>query len=128
MSDNDTVLSSGFTHQDLVKPIKYLCKVHDMLNVGYDRDSIFFYNGYQYKISRIGFKGFQESPFEDGTRASTEYTITNIQTGERIHFSKLLLDMIEKYGFYEGKESPYRLAPQNIIHMFLPRTQLPPLI
>ena len=58
--------------------------------------------------------GSQFSPFNDKTKASVDYTVTNLENGESVSFSGLVPLMIERYGFYEGHGTPYRVDPTDI--------------
>ena len=41
----------------------------------------------------------------------------NVVTGKRITFSLLVPHMIERYGFYEGKGTPYRVDPAQALEV-----------
>ncbi len=112
-SDNEYVHSLGLTHQDLSGPLKYA-----LYHVSSGRGENFVYEGHNYEVKMIGWRGSQDSPFEDKTSTSVDLHITNVDTGKQIHFSGLLPDMIERYGFYEGKGTDYRLEPASIIEVF----------
>jgi hypothetical protein len=79
----------------------------------------FKYNGSNYIIQEYGWLGYQQSPFgNDGLMGSIDFTITNVETGEKLVFSELAIDLIYHYGFYEGKQTPYRVEPARLIHFF----------
>ena len=44
--------------------------------------------------------------------------IKNEDTGASLSYSGLLPDMIQRYGFYEGKGTSYRLEPSKILEVF----------
>jgi hypothetical protein len=78
----------------------------------------FKYKNDSYRLDLYYFSGPQKSPFEDKTEASIDVKVINLTTGYNIKFSLLLTDMIERYGFYEGKGTAYRLDPVDIIKVF----------
>lgn len=111
--DNDVVMSNGLTHQDLAKPLIY-AREHELKGLGEN----FTYKNRHFHVRRMGWRGMQESPFNDETATSIDITITNLDTGAELSCSGLLPDMIQRYGFYEGKRSNYRLDPNDIIVVF----------
>ncbi|HVJ81515.1 MAG TPA: hypothetical protein VNC50_10635, partial [Planctomycetia bacterium] len=60
-------------------------------------------------------KGYQLSPFMDGTKTNRIATVHNLCNGKQVAFSLLVPDMIERYGFYEGKGTPYRVDPRTVV-------------
>ena len=113
VQDNDYVLSLGLTHQDLAKELKYARELYFKLGV---RE--FTYHGKRYRLKIEASRGIQRSPFNDGTMASSDMEITNFDTGKSLKTSLLVLHMIERYGFYEGHGTPYRVSPEDIIEVF----------
>jgi len=70
------------------------------------------------------YKGFQYSPFDDKTKTNIDFTITNLDNKKMLKFSGLVPIMIERYGFYEGHGTPYRVEPAEIIDLLgLPTKQ-----
>jgi len=111
--DNDFVLSQGITHQDLAAVLMY-ARAHYFK--GYGKE--FSLGGRKYKMSVTSYMGSQDSPFQDGTGAHSDMTITNLDTDASLSCSCLLADMIERYGFYEGKQTSYRLEPAAVLEVF----------
>lgn len=109
-TDNDFVLSMGLTHQEIAQPLKYAVAVSDYA-------SVYSHRGQNFCVGRIGWAGYQESPFNDGTYTGSDYFVLNMDNGREIQFSGLLADMIERYGFYEGN-THYRLEPADVIEVF----------
>src|SRR5262249_7822102 len=56
-------------------------------------------------------------PFHDGDGTSFDIRLVNLTNGKGITFSGLLPSMIEKYGFYEGQGTSYRLPPREILEV-----------
>lgn len=76
------------------------------------------YQGILYQVKYARTKGWQDSPFKDGTKGSEEITIKNLKNGASISFGELNLNMAYRYGFYEGKKLQYRLDPVMINKVF----------
>jgi len=112
-SDNDFVLSQKLTHQDLAAPLFY-AREHYFKGFG----TQFSLGGRKFRVEMDTFRGMQFSPFEDETGTASDMTITNLDTGVSLKCSCLLPDMIQRYGFYEGKQTPYRLEPTSILEVF----------
>ncbi|MCI0378032.1 MAG: hypothetical protein L0215_10520 [Gemmataceae bacterium] len=78
----------------------------------------FLYHGQKYKAGIVSFKGYQESPFRDDTRGASDYIVVNLASGKYVEYAELVPAMIERYGFYEGKGTPYRVEPAAIVDVF----------
>lgn len=111
--DNDYILGLGLTHQELGRMIRYTTALSQVLGLGR-----FTYKGRTYSTSWLMSLGYQESPFADGTRCSSDFGITNENTGAKFYTSTLHGDIIERYGFYAGKGVGYRLEPRDIVEVF----------
>lgn len=118
--DNDFVRSRGLTHQEIALHLKYLVALfqHIIPNSSEENHFTFVYHGREYRLGWEFFMGDQGSPFNDGTKASGDMHVTNLKNGKRIFFSLLLPEMIERYGFYEGRGTRYRLDPSQILEVF----------
>ena len=112
-NDNDFVLAQGLTHQALAHPLKYTMYISENLQA-----ENFTLNGIPFGIEDVRTKGFQESPFRDSTSSSVDATVTNLLTRASVTFSYLHPHMIERYGFYEGRGTTYRVEPSQIIKVF----------
>jgi len=111
--DNDYVLSEGLTHQELAEPLIYAREFY-LKGMG----SNFEYKGARYEVKVTGYRGSQNSPFDDKTDTSIDMKITNLSTGKSLSCSGMVPDMIQRYGFYEGKDVAYRLEPSKILEVF----------
>lgn len=111
--DNDFVLSQGLTHQSLGRMIRYVQALNRQLGI-----FEFSYKGRRFRYEVTQSKGLQESPFSDGTATSIDIEVNNLNNGKSFNCSGLLGEMIERYGFYEGPASPYRLDPYAVIDTF----------
>jgi hypothetical protein len=116
-NDNKFVVDTkGLTHQQLARPLHIVGAIADKHSK--DEPYEFLYHGRKYKVSAIRFRGFVESPFEDGTKTNVAVNITNAKNGKTISTSLIVPHLIERYGFYEGKGTPYRLEPTDILDVF----------
>ena len=78
---------------------------------------VFTYRGVRFKTKLFVTDGFQDSPFKDGTKTNCDLAIVNVNNGEALSYSLLVPLMIERYGFYEGEGTPYRVDPSKVIEM-----------
>jgi hypothetical protein len=118
-ADNAYVVDElGLTHQELAHHLHAMGAVARWQRSYNLRDVPFTYRGLRLTVSIIEFKGPQPSPFEDGTLAYSDITVTNLRTGQKLWYGLLLPAMIERYGFYEGKGTKYRVEPKEVIEMF----------
>lgn len=59
------------------------------------------------------------SPFEDGVYEKVNITVENTENKCRIMFTELSIHLIEKYHFFEGKGSTYRIEPHDLKQLLL---------
>jgi hypothetical protein len=115
-SDNDTVLEKlGVTHAELAKHLHAMGVIARQLK---ENTGELLYHGRRYLVIRAQTHGGQASPFDDGTSGDLNIVVANLDSGKKISYSVLLPYMIERYGFYEGKESNYRLEPVDVYGVF----------
>lgn len=117
-NDNDYVLAQNLTHQDLAEPLFYIEQLFRQGYIARDHASMFSFKGSRYRIEVDEYNGPQFSPFRDGTSTNLDVQIKNLTNGETMEASLLLPYMIQRYGFYEGKGTSYRLSPETIIKVF----------
>jgi hypothetical protein len=120
--DNDTVLGMGLTHQKLADFLHYVSKNNS--------PDGFEYNGRKYVGKYNAMMGDQGSPFQDGTSGGVNHSIVCLEDGATISFSALLPFMIDRYGFYEGKGTGYRLDPKEVAETagFIPQPKEDPIV
>ncbi len=75
----------------------------------------FLYHGQRFKVKVNLSRGFQDSPFGDGTKTNAYANVENVTNGNKISYSLLVPHMIERYGFYEGNGTEYRLNPEYVL-------------
>ena len=100
----------GLTHQQLARHLRALGDISSQVG-----GKEFRYHGRRFKGSVRFSKWHQASPFRDGTITNALAIVDNLDNEKRLEFSLLMPDLIERYGFYEGKGTPYRLEPQRIV-------------
>ncbi len=113
VEDNDYVRSQGLTHKELGEQLRYAEAVYRQFGI-----NEYQYKGRNFRVGVTQWRGIQDSPFKDGTGASADMEITNLDTGSSLRASMLMGHMIERYGFYEGHGTPYRVDPEKIIEVF----------
>ena len=57
-------------------------------------------------------------PFGDGTKSGTNVIVENLDSGKKIGYALLVPHMVERYGFYEGKGTKYRVDPRKVAEVF----------
>jgi hypothetical protein len=121
-ADNAHVVDElGLTHQGLARHLRIVAAIglKRLTNAQKATRALgtepFIYQGRKFTVSFQFYRGDQPSPFKDGTKADTDVTLTNAESGKVLNYSLLVPDMIERYGFYEGTGTPYRVAPRDII-------------
>lgn len=117
IADNNYVVGElGLTHQQLADPLRVAQNVWRQQG---GRDEVTFnFEGRQYKVKGTTWRGTQQSPFGDKTGTNVDMTVTNLNNNAKVTYSGLVPDMIWRYGFYEGKETPYRVDPKDIVAVF----------
>lgn len=116
-ADNEYVVGElGRTHQELARPLLIAAAVGK--KKGEPEWVPFRLHGRRYRVKAIAFRGMVESPFEDGTRTNQEALVENRDTGKTLRYSVLVPRMVERYGFYEGRGTPYRVDPRAIVEVF----------
>lgn len=81
----------------------------------FDKAKDLVYHGRRYRICIYTTMGYQLSPFLDNTRAGSDVVLQNLTAGKKLRFSPLVPEMIERYGFYEGRGTPYRIEPSAVL-------------
>ncbi len=113
--DNRYVVEEvGVTHQALARPLRVMAFAGGWV----DKTQTLVYHGRRFEVSVVAYTGSQESPFLDETRGSRNISVRNLETGRKMWYGSLLPEMIERYGFYEGKGTRYRVEPRRILEVF----------
>jgi hypothetical protein len=116
-ADNHLVVEDwGLTHQEVARHLHLAGAVAVRHAVTGPKE--FLYHGRRYKVKAKVFRGFVDSPFEDCTKANSEVTVWNLDTSKSLGYSLLLPHMIERYGFYEGHDTRFRVEPRAVVEVF----------
>jgi hypothetical protein len=114
--DNQYVVDQlGLTHQELARHLHILGNLARQKAV--DKPLDITYHGGRFRLKAILFRGYAFAPFEDGTKTNCEATVENLVSGKKISFSLLVPHMVERYGFYEGRGTPYRVDPKQVLEV-----------
>ncbi len=113
--DNDTVLGMGLRHMQLADFLDTFVYHTNMMQeeVEGKKYGRFTINGNEYSLSEYGEPGSLGSPFDDGLAGHVTYFVTR-GDGARIQFGQMQPDLIQRWGFYEGERTAYRLDPKNL--------------
>ena len=115
-ADNDTVVGRlGLTHHELAKQMHAMGAVWRWQLKNKQLEAPFLYQGRKFKVIGVATRGLQPSPFGDGTASGSNVTVHNLDNGKTLRYGLLVPFMIERYGFYEGKGTPYRVDPRKIL-------------
>lgn len=116
--DNRTVVEEmGLSHQELAKHLHALGAI-GFWQLKHNRAGAeFVYQGRRFKVGMVVTKGTQLSPFRDGTDSGSNATVENLETGKKLEYALLVPYMIERYGFYEGTGTPWRVDPKQIVEV-----------
>jgi hypothetical protein len=118
-ADNAYVVDElGSTHQDLAKHLHAMGAVWVWQMKNKQDGAEFLYHGRKFKVKGIATLGFQDSPFGDGTKSGSDVTVHNVSNGKKLEYALLVPYMIERYGFYEGKGTSYRVDPRKVVEVF----------
>ncbi|MBN1392038.1 MAG: hypothetical protein JW947_04460, partial [Sedimentisphaerales bacterium] len=61
-------------------------------------------------------KGWLRCPWQHPARFAKRVTyVKNIESGQSIKWSDLNIHLIEKHNFFEGKGSPFRIEPAELV-------------
>lgn len=117
-ADNDWVLGAGLTHQELARHLYTFYRISLVAAERRKESEVFTYRGIRYTTYVQVTDGFQHSPFKDGTKTSADVYVKNVDNGKALSFSPLVPLMVERYGFYEGHGTSYRVDPKDIADVF----------
>ena len=109
--DNRFVVEeSGRSHQELAGHLLVLAAIG-----GKAGGNEFRYHGRRFRVKMMYFRGLQGSPFRDGTETNAEAVVRNLDSGKEVRYSLLVPEMARRYGFYEGRGTPYRVDPRVVL-------------
>jgi hypothetical protein len=111
--DNDHVLGKlKLTHQEMARHLHVLGAIGRK-----EQGKEVAYRGVRFRVEVTAYRGYQHSPFRDGTKTNEDAKVTNLDNGKTLTYSLLVPLMIERYGFYEGKGTSYRVDPARVVEV-----------
>jgi hypothetical protein len=115
-ADNETVLKTlQLTHQELAKHLHAMWTIGCWQNSQKTEGQPVLYHGRRFKVAVLFSRGSQPSPFKDGTESGSIVNLENLDNGKKLQYGALMPYMIDRYGFYEGKGTPWRLDPTEAV-------------
>ena len=126
---NRVVTENGYTHQELSNWLSQAVATHEDPAIEHtpQYSKRFTLNGMDFDISYLStVSRGQESPFQNPEVEGDEeqegwegnYILKNITTGRALEFTPQIPRWVQKWGFYEGFETPHHVNPQMIIDIF----------
>jgi hypothetical protein len=115
MDNRYVVEQLKLTHQELARHLRILGGIGLKLKAVAKKSEPFLYHGRRFQVNMLIARGLQPSPFEDGTKSGSNATVYNLDNGKSLQYALLVPEMIERYGFYEGKGTPYRVDPRKVL-------------
>ncbi len=118
-ADNKYVVDElGLTHRELARHMHAMGVIAALLKDEPQKSVEFVYHGRRFRVLREDTRGSQPSPFKDGTKSGSNVKVHNLDNNKKIWYGLLVPFMIERYGFYEGKETDYRVEPKQVLAVF----------
>lgn len=107
--DDSVVKNIGLTHRQIAERMqKFTDRGKDMPEITVTIENI-------YKITVDDHRGFIPCPFADNeNEIKTNTKLFNMSSGKTVYWSDLNIHMIREHGFYEGKESFFRIEPVEL--------------
>ena len=93
-ADNEFILEKrGLTHQELAHHLHAMGEIAWWQMKYKQEKKEFVYLGRRFQVEAVCWKGYQHSPFKDGTKTSCDVKVKNLETGKEIGYSMLLPDI-----------------------------------
>ncbi|MBA7467640.1 MAG: hypothetical protein GH155_05180 [Spirochaeta sp.] len=111
-ADNAAVMRLGLTHEQIAARMEELSR-EGLKGLG---EFIGSESGFEVKVDSV--RGKLPCPFgHPGIFAKVNTTVRNLKLGREITYTMLNSHLIGEHGFYEGKGSPFRLEPRDLIEI-----------
>ena len=112
IEDDETVKRMNLTHQIIANRMLEL-RDAGMKGLG---DFITIEPHYEVRVDSV--RGKLPCPFGDpGVFPKTNITVRNMEQNREIIYTDLHIHLIYAHGFYEGKGSPFRLEPLDLVNV-----------
>ena len=114
--DNRTVVDKlGRSHTELALPLRIL---GTYVQEKATKEPIeFVYRGHRFQARAEVAKAHIQSPFEEDLSTNVSVTLWNLDNGKSLTYSMMVPHLIERYGFYEGHDTSYRVEPGDIVEV-----------
>ncbi len=118
-ADNRYVVEElKLSHQELAKHLHAMGTIGLWQGKHDKKEAEFVYLGRRFKVKMDVGRSIQPSPFLDDTQSGTNAVVHNLDNDKKLGYALLVAHMIERYGFYEGKGTPYRVEPRQVVEVF----------
>lgn len=109
-SDDAIVRRAEVTHEQIAQRMQYF------RDAGLDGLGEFMTIDSDYDVRVDSVRGKLPSPFGGpGMYEKVNTTVVNKRIGKEVVYTDLHIHFVRDHGFYEGKGSPYRLEPEELI-------------
>lgn len=110
IEDDAEVTRLGFTHEKIAEKMKFF-REEGLKGEGLSIDV-----GNNYEVLVDSVRGKLACPFgEPGLISKNNIKVINKKLKQEINFTDFHIHLIEEHGFYQGKGSPYRVSPKELI-------------
>ena len=113
-ADDETVRRLGLTHEQIADRIEYFIRV-----IGYPTKEGKVVDG-KYLGGGVVYRGCQTCPWKDlgiMPHSNLDLFVRNQDTHEELRFPGAIVHLIRNHYFYEGKQSPYRVDPEQAVRV-----------
>lgn len=128
--DDAAVTSMGLSHKKIASGLQYFVELYEYLHKNTKSTGpmmVIGPDGKEYLLSGKSWRGYQDSPFNDGTKTNVDVHIVNPRNGADLWCSGLVPEMGGRYGFWEGNlrgnenvqhwGRSYRVPPKLAAHV-----------
>ena len=110
VEDNETVKRMDLAHKEVAQ------HMIDLRDAGLRGLGNFISVSPHFEVRVDSVRGKLPCPFGDpGIFQKTNTTVKNLKTGKEVTYTDLHIHMIGSHGFYEGRGSPFRLNPEDLV-------------
>ncbi|MBN2790657.1 MAG: hypothetical protein JXR69_10750 [Candidatus Delongbacteria bacterium] len=112
IEDDAEVSRSGLSHDIIAEKMKFFKEE------GIKGEGLPVCVGDNFEVIVESVRGKLACPFgEPGLISKNNIGVINTKIKQEIHFTDFHIHMIEEHGFYQGKGSPYRISPKELIEI-----------
>jgi hypothetical protein len=112
IEDDGRVRRMGLTHQQIAQRMQYF------RNAGLDGLGEFISTDDHFEVRVDSVRGKLPSPFGGpGMYEKINTTVHNKKLDQEITYTDLHIHFVRDHGFYEGKGSPFRINPEDLVRV-----------